>query len=183
MKMQIGNVFGRLTVIGKVDYKPRSPKYRVRCECGNELDVFGVALRQGRTISCGCRRKEAIAEYSKSKRLDYGEAAKKKLYDGYKRRATKGFDLTIEQFHDIAQQNCYYCGIKPTQVVDLKRNGYGTYTYNGIDRRDNTKGYTIDNVVAACGMCNVMKRHYTEEQFIQHIRLILNHTENKGAMT
>lgn len=179
MRMQIGDTFGKLTVIDKAVSKPRSPKYTVQCECGNVIDVFGVALRQGRTISCGCRRKEAIAEYSKSKRLDYGMAAAKKLFDGYKRRATKGFELTLEEFLAITKQDCYYCGVKPSQVVDLKRNGYGTYTYNGIDRLDNNKGYTKENAIAACGMCNMMKRHYSKEQFLHHIALILEHQQEK----
>lgn len=51
---------------------------------------------------------------------------------------------------------CHYCGKK--------------YVFNehplGIDRVDNTKGYSIDNVVTCCQDCNFMKCTYTKEDFI-----------------
>lgn len=55
-----GKHFGKLTVIEKDIEK--SNKHRIywlcQCECGNTVSVYGVNLRNGRTQSCGCLRKE-----------------------------------------------------------------------------------------------------------------------------
>lgn len=58
-----GMVFGRLTVlerVGSVHYRDGQsvPTWRCRCECGNELIVRGISLRNGSTRSCGCLKEE-----------------------------------------------------------------------------------------------------------------------------
>lgn len=37
---------------------------------------------------------------------------------------------------------------------------------NGIDRRDSSLGYTLENCLPACGVCNKAKLDYTEEEFL-----------------
>jgi hypothetical protein len=44
---------------------------------------------------------------------------------------------------------------------------YGKYVYNGIDRLDNTKGYTIDNIVPCCYKCNVLKKDFTIDSMVK----------------
>ncbi len=50
-----GRKFGRLTVLHRT---PRADKkfvyWHCKCQCGNELDVYGGSLRRGATVSCGC---------------------------------------------------------------------------------------------------------------------------------
>lgn len=64
LKDLTGQVFGRLTVMGRADEDYVSPKGRriprwhCRCECDNEIDVVGDTLRRGNTRSCGCYKKE-----------------------------------------------------------------------------------------------------------------------------
>lgn len=53
-----GKVFGKLTVINEVTNINKNGIYwHCKCECGNELDVLGSALKSGNTQSCGCSRK------------------------------------------------------------------------------------------------------------------------------
>lgn len=59
MKDETGNVYGKLTVLGYAGKSLRSHKgayWNCRCECGTELVVVGVTLRNGGTRSCsaGC---------------------------------------------------------------------------------------------------------------------------------
>lgn len=85
----------------------------------------------------------------------------------YQRDAEKrghSFELTEKQFSELTQQDCYYCGAKPNNIVNQKKSN-GSYTYNGIDRVDNTKGYTIDNVVPCCKQCNQAKSNQTLQDF------------------
>jgi hypothetical protein len=51
-----GQIFGRLTVIGR-STKANSTGavfWCCRCECGTETETSGVNLRSGQTRSCGC---------------------------------------------------------------------------------------------------------------------------------
>ena len=54
---------------------------------------------------------------------------------------------------------------------------------NGIDRKDSTKGYSIDNCVPCCPMCNKMKQTFTEEEFLNQIAKIYNKLISQGSET
>jgi hypothetical protein len=75
------------------------------------------------------------------------------------------FSLTKEQFETTIQQNCYYCK-KETTSIHL----------NGIDRKNNTIGYTIENCVSCCSECNYMKGCLTDCVFIESCKKIANYT-------
>ena len=53
-----GMRFGRLLVVGFSRYDKRHARWRVRCDCGAELEPFGFSLQNGATQSCGCRQRE-----------------------------------------------------------------------------------------------------------------------------
>lgn len=77
----------------------------------------------------------------------------KRLYGSYIqtcRRKNIFWGLTLEQFHEITSRPCHYCGKEPLQISR-------TYRYNGIDRMDNQRGYTLLNSVSACKTCNFLK--------------------------
>jgi hypothetical protein len=79
-------------------------------------------------------------------------------YKGNARVKNIEFSLTFEQFESFWQKPCYYCGMDITTI--------------GLDRVDNAKGYTIDNVVPCCEWCNRQKLGYTQEEFIDHAKRI-----------
>ena len=94
----------------------------------------------------------------------------------YKKTAKRrghNWDLTEEQFKKITQKDCYYCGAKPNNITKYP-NCNGIYIYNGIDRIDNTKGYTIDNVVPCCKYCNMAKNILTLQKFTEWVKRIYN---------
>jgi hypothetical protein len=53
-----GQRFGRLIVMGRAANKKHRIYWRVRCECGKEKTVRGECLKNGKTKSCGCYRRE-----------------------------------------------------------------------------------------------------------------------------
>lgn len=59
MKNEIGNKYGRLTVL-KYDHtdKNHNAYFLCACECGCTTVVKGNRLRSGKTKSCGCLKKE-----------------------------------------------------------------------------------------------------------------------------
>jgi len=162
----IGKKFNRLRVI-KRNY-PNSqygqPKYLCKCDCGKEVIVYGYSLRNGNTKSCGCLKTDLAGN---QKRLNYGLANIRLAISNYKRRAKrKGqeYNLTEEQFIELTQKDCHYCGAKPNNK-NIKKGCNGDYIYNGLDRVDNDKGYTMDNVVPCCRNCNRAKYKMTLQEF------------------
>lgn len=62
--------FGRLTVIGRVEdhISPKGRRYvrwLCKCDCGNDVIVFGSNLGRNHTMSCGCLNKEVASETMK----------------------------------------------------------------------------------------------------------------------
>lgn len=57
MKNEIGNTYGKLTVIQRAvrpKNRPAGAYWLCQCECGNQKIVRGADLRSGGTRSCGC---------------------------------------------------------------------------------------------------------------------------------
>jgi hypothetical protein len=73
------------------------------------------------------------------------------------------FNITIENFNEIVKNPCYYCRI-------LQPKGF-----NGIDRKDQTKGYIVDNCVSCCKMCNYIKGSLNDDIFVRRIEHILKY--------
>lgn len=59
-----------------------------------------------------------------------------------------------------AARRCSYCGIDSPQLHGLGVVNVRTkkvYESIGVDRRDNSQPYTVDNIVSCCGPCNAIK--------------------------
>lgn len=61
---EIGNKYGKLTVVAKApdEYNSIKPHWVCECECGGIAIVCGASLRNGHTKSCGCLRAPASIE-------------------------------------------------------------------------------------------------------------------------
>jgi hypothetical protein len=70
------------------------------------------------------------------------------------------FTLTKEEYGRLIFSNCVYCGVAPNPI-------------NGIDRVDNTKGYTTENSATACATCNKAKHTSTIEEFTKWIARLI----------
>lgn len=172
-----GQIFGRWTVIKRAENTLRGvSQWYCRCECGIERVVLGASLLGGVSLSCSCLRIERRS-------LPLGEASFNKLFKMYKRNADnnyRSFELSKEEFREITQKNCYYCSEEPSAYTS---NYYpnGGYVGNGIDRVDNSLGYSIENCVPCCERCNKMKLDMSYEEFISKIRAIYNNLALKTS--
>ena len=169
-----GKQYERLLVIKRTyDYVSPTGKHLVqwlcRCDCGKEIIVMAGSLRSGKTRSCGCLRRETLEKTKYATRLALGVAAFNKIYNEYRCSARKRdlhFSLTKEQFRHLTKGRCHYCNRSPSQIK-LGNGKRGDYIYNGIDRVDNSKGYSVENCVPCCGRCNFAKGTATQTEFIQ----------------
>lgn len=88
------------------------------------------------------------------------------VFCNYRKWAVKrglAFELTRGQLLAIAAQDCHYCGAEPGNI--MKRGKPSAFTYNGLDRLDNTAGYTLANAVPCCRTCNWAKQRMTVDEF------------------
>jgi len=170
-----GRKFGRLTVIEIQGFIPRSGHGRgdsmwlCSCNCGNKLIVMGKSLRSGNTQSCGCLRLERLSEAVSKPN---GEAGKNAVLNSSKQTAMKKgriWKLSDEFATELMLQNCFYCGAVP-------QNKSRDFIYNGLDRIDNSKGYTPENVVPCCIHCNRAKRTRSVDEFLEWVKEVFRHS-------
>lgn len=50
-----------------------------------------------------------------------------------------------------------------------RKRSNGFYVFNGLDRVDNKVGYTLDNVVPACKICNHAKVDMSYDEFMEWV--------------
>lgn len=162
-----GQRFGRLVVLYKSKSdKPSYPRWICICDCGEQKNVRQAHLRGGSTNSCGCLLKE-------TKRYSDGQSDTNSIHLTYERNARNrnlSFELSPEEFKDLISRDCYYCGREPNQRWKSHKS---SYVYNGIDRVNSSKGYTVDNTVPCCKFCNYAKRDMPVEDFIECCRKVV----------
>ena len=157
--------------------------YNCICDCGNKKEVAKRDLRSGNTTSCGCNKSKNTSNRNTERCFSRpkGEVGLRILYGVYKNSAKRRnleFNISKEVFKELTSKKCFYCNkepsIKSTQPC-RKRNynkdslKHSTYIFNGIDRIDNKKHYTLNNIVTCCKNCNYAKNELTEDQFYEMI--------------
>ncbi len=174
----VGKRFTQLTVISDAGNHPTTGEsyWECQCDCGKTLKVTGYSLTSGNTKSCGCYHKIRTRQlFSKSPE----ENTAGRVFSDYRKSArVKGhsFELSREQVGELIKEDCYYCGGKPSNSLVYHEK---IITYQGIDRLDNSEGYTPDNVVPCCIICNKMKKAMSLDAFMDHILKIASMFEVK----
>lgn len=168
-----GRMFGHLTFNGVSKSGKRDILWKSTCVCGREVwaawcEYVGNPKRKGKT-SCGCLRSGVTPE----------RAAKNRCIRIYKRNARNRnlvFKLTFNDFINLVSKNCYYCNAEPANIAKSKN---AVFTYNGIDRVDNSVGYIKENCVTCCNVCNRMKNNLTQEEFYTLVTNIILKGDSK----
>lgn len=165
-----GRVFGRLTVLGRGTKRRYT---RCMCECGTETEVYTPSLKTGATTSCGCYRREF-----RKKGHDPAVGNEYSVYKRTAREKGRNFDLTIEEFEKIVTSPCIYCGEPPSRKSKPKKIS-SAFLFNGVDRRDNSIGYTVENSQPCCTTCNLAKRTMSEEVFMAWVEKVFHFMKGK----
>jgi hypothetical protein len=164
--------FGRLVVTAELNHPVGVMCHRVWiavCDCGNYTKVLSGNLKGKSTRSCGC--------FS-------AECRKKKPYEAIYNRLLRtakhlhGKPLTYENFLQFTNvKECHYCGAK----IEWTKHFHslrGVSRYN-LDRKDNARGYSSNNLVVCCRLCNFTKAdRFTYEQFVEIGKVIRSFRES-----
>ncbi len=127
------------------------------CEsCGKEFEKIN---QHNQCLGCVPSQKE------------YNEKRKGSItyhYSTYKSNAKKRnipMDMTLKDFNEYWKKSCTYCGSEINSI--------------GIDRVDSSMGYIKGNMVSCCSTCNEMKMARTKDDWVSHMKKIINHLEDK----
>lgn len=175
--------FGQLYVIQRTTSTSNAITWECVCDCGNKTTRTTSGLINAKsTPSCGCLGNPKNRKYTTAAEASVAAFQRRYQYDAKKRNLE--WSLTPDEFECIIVQDCHYCGQQPAQ----KQNVYKKYgrsgtswideadTYvNGIDRTDNTKGYTKINCVPCCSQCNYAKRSTHKNDFLNWIDRVYGH--------
>lgn len=170
VKDETDKKYGTLTVISRAEPDGKGVAWICKCDCGRIRRATGTLLRYGRLKNCGYKpcRGEAPA-------MENGKSAKNNAYRTYKGNAERRgilFTLTVEEFMIIASLPCYYCGNPPSNVRKSGSKKGEDFTYQGIDRENNSQGYTRSNSVPCCITCNKAKGVMSHTEFLDIITRI-----------
>lgn len=170
-----GKHFGKWTVVGRSEKRntwfPFQKRWNVVCDCGNHQDIDGANLRRGEATNCGCSRNAAF------RKRPY--EALFHLFERAVERTARTSTITYEQFAMLAEQDsCHYCG----DSVSFKKYSPRSAAYR-LDRKDNSKNYSTDNVVVCCKNCNYAKgARYTYEEWIVMTKALKEHRKEEAPI-
>lgn len=171
---EVGNKYGYLLVLEETSpitgyVNSDSLHWKCKCDCGIISIVRGTELRSDRIKSCGCKSRLLMAQKLNK---GFGESNMHQLYTTYKGGAKRRgitFFLSEQEFRGFLFNNCVYCGRKPYAVCTkdsiCSESRKQSIKYNGIDRVDNSQGYTMNNCITCCKICNFAKRSMAHEEF------------------
>lgn len=135
-----------------------------------------------------CKEQKPINEFVKSsKHFDYrckrcaayrADRYRKTTRGTYKaaktiaRRRKMSWKIRFAEYASLRNRPCHYCGFR------LPRTGLG------LDRIDNSKGYSADNVLPCCTECNLVRgSNFTVDEMMilgKAVRIIKNSRQRRG---
>ncbi len=157
--------------------------YETKCSfCGKEsvMPSYRFARNAAR---CDCEEwKRRFAKPLGRKRVKGERGFLIRHYKSYIKSARERglvFKISPTDFERIVSSPCFYCGAEPSSknIYWLKD---GHYRCNGIDRKDNSKGYTIENCVPCCPECNFCKGSLSKDEFLKLVKKVYEYRVLKG---
>lgn len=141
LKIQSGEVYGKLTAIRKAENRGMRVMWLFLCEyCGNEREIQACRVVKGTTFCCGC----ISAKHAGLKHFKHGHC-KTPLYNvwcGMRERCNnpknKAYRIYGERGIKVAGEWLTFAGF-------YKDMGEGYRRGLLLDRRDNDKGYNKEN--------------------------------------
>jgi hypothetical protein len=178
-----GCVFGKLTVVDFAGYlgtggQPKHAHWNTICECGNTRVIRATRLiRTGVDACAACSLREGQKKSGRKKVLANPSSNADTIYGYYRGNATKRglkFEIDKSAFRSMIASECFYCGAPPSTLYKPKTSA-DPMLYNGVDRRNNSAGYNLDNAVPCCSTCNYAKRDMTEQAFLSWVERVAEH--------
>lgn len=135
--------------------------------CGKDFEKYMTHYNRPSKLCKECNENQRVQDNKRRDRIrNYRQERFTNIAQFFKDYVTNAvergyiFELQYEDFNKLVLSPCYYCKFQKDREV------------NGIDRVDNSKGYTKENCVPCCQVCNRMKLIYHPSFFITKCKII-----------
>jgi hypothetical protein len=135
----------------------------IKCNIELTINNYSISAKNKKYYICNNCNAKRIAEY----RIKKPWITKINNIIRYEHVIKHGWNIPKEIAYCLITSPCAYCGEIPNEL-------------NGLDRIDNNKGYTIDNVVPCCKNCNWAKNDLSINEFKKHIEKIYHYSKGVG---
>jgi len=134
------------------------PIFKFKCKCGREHETTLNSIKSSNKCSSCC---QSVPKPYKRLRLY------ESTFNAFIHRVKYEVNITYEDFYEIIKsQKCHYC--EADLCMDAYRNKTKRSTAACLDRKDNSIGYMVDNIVPCCPKCNYGKgKWYTYEEWVE----------------
>ena len=146
------------------------------CKQFNMIDFNGNKPNTETKTCLSCREKNKKQDKLRDKthrnllsRININQSFSSYIKDAKRRNID--FHLSKELFCNIIEKNCHYCG----EINEEKK-------FNGIDRMESTLGYSVENCVSCCSLCNYLKNRTPMNIFLKRVRHIVSYKENNISL-
>lgn len=172
-------IINRLTAIEFSHIEKGKSWWHFQCSCGNKLITIGANVTVNRVKSCGCANTDGIkmSTYYKTIPIVDPEYSVLKQYQKNANNRNLEFLLTNDEFIRLISSNCHYCGSEPSNHFKKKYRKRELF-YNGIDRFDNSIGYSVENCRTCCKICNWAKGTMGGKEFLSYIDKLVHYRKN-----
>lgn len=141
--------------------------YQICVGCGKDFEKYMTRYNRPSKLCKGCNENQKIQDDKRKDRIrNYKQENYKNIPSFFKEYVTgaseRGYSMELQykDFNQMVLSQCYYCKFqKDGEVI-------------GIDRIDNSKGYSKENCVPCCAICNRMKLIYHPTFFITKCKII-----------
>lgn len=158
---QVGKIYQNRQILEEIFTKSKVKKFKVKCLLCNRVshNRLDAIKKQGCRSCSSCKPKSSNEEKMEFliKRLWRDNASRARKY-------SREFMIEFKKYKLLILSNCYYCNKAPANKIysyDKKIK----LLYSGLDRIDTKKGYTLDNVVPCCKICNRAKSDLIQLDF------------------
>ena len=138
-----GQRFGRLVAIEKYDIKHGGWRFRCQCDCGIECIASSHDLTLGRTLSCGCYRRDRFREVVVTHGEGWGKNRTKtyRIWVSMHQRCRNPNNTAYKWYGGRGIRVCKRWKSYENFIADM---GHCPPGYS-IERIDNNKGYRPSN--------------------------------------
>jgi hypothetical protein len=180
-----GNKYGLWTALSRDFSDTRGSYWVCKCECGNIKSIRLSSLEEGGSESCALRecKSKVIKAHGvvNARRMEDRNQVliniEWSIYRSQAKLAKREFCLSKEEFTKLITSDCRYCLNAPNRLlVDMFSET--TMMVHGVDRVDSNSGYTKQNCVSCCLICNRMKNALSIREFKSHIGQIHTNLTN-----
>lgn len=177
----LGKRFGTRVVLGVAPRRDHHQRWMMRCDCGAVSPVQASTLLRGRALGCSPCTKGGMKGPGSHNWKGHGAVPAGVVSRARCSAEARGLEwaITIEMVDTLFHRQGGRCALSGREMTFQRGNAHRGHrsVVASIDRIDNTKGYTPDNVQLVTVEVNFAKQTMSDAEFVALCRDIVRTAE------